>query len=55
MSLCVCSIEFTNRLSGVGEINVGHEGSAGGTAGPVETEGEGLDRADFVEEALIVG
>ena len=55
MSVCVCSVKFTDRLPGVGKIDVGYEGSAGGAAGAVETEGEGLDRADFVEEALLVG
>ena len=55
MSVCVCSVKFTDRLAGVGEIDVGYEGSSGGATSPIKTKGKGLDRADLIEEALLVG
>lgn len=53
MAICVRAIEFADCEAGVGEVGVSHEGCAGGAAGAVEAEGEGLEGADVAEEALV--
>lgn len=52
MSVGVRAVEFTDRGAGVGEVGVGYVGCAGRAAGAVKAEGEGLEGADFGEEAL---
>ena len=52
MPVSVGAVEFTDRDAGVGELGVGYIGCAGRAAGAVEAKGEGLEGADFREEAL---
>ena len=52
MPVGVGAVEFTDRGARVGEVGVGHVGCTGRPAGTVEAKGEGLDGADFGEEAL---
>ena len=52
MSICVRPIELADCEAGVRDVSVGYECGAGGAAGAVEAEGEGLERTDFGEEAL---
>ena len=52
MPVGVGTVEFTDRDAGVGKVGVCYVGSTGGTTGAVEAEREGLEGADFGEEAL---
>lgn len=49
----VCPVKFANGLAGVGDVAVGDVGCAGGAAGAVVAEGQGLNGCDAVEEVLL--
>lgn len=52
LAVGVCTVEFANGLAGIGDVAVGDVGCAGGAAGTIVPEGEGLSGCDTVEEVL---
>lgn len=53
LAVGICPVEFANGLAGVGDVAVGDVGCAGGAAGAVVAEGQGLNGCDAVEEVLL--